>query len=94
MPKIDLSQQAAHFLTGQSAKKARKIAGKLKMLGDDPVSLPSEAMKGYAPLRRLTSGRVRIIFAAGAETVEIHLVARRDDDEMSRALERTWKKQA
>ena len=52
MPRIDLSRQAAEFLENMPAKQARQIAEKLKSLESDPAGLPSEALKGYSPLRR------------------------------------------
>ena len=92
MPRIDLSKQAADFLRGLGAKQARQIAEKLQQLGVDPASLPSEALKGYSPMRRLKSGEFRIIFAVEADVVQIRLVGKRNDDEIYRALERAWKK--
>ena len=92
MPRIDLSKQAADFLRGLGAKQARQIAEKLQQLGVDPASLPSEALKGYSPMRRLKSEESRIIFAVEADVVQIRLVGKRNDDEIYKALERAWKK--
>jgi mRNA interferase RelE/StbE len=92
MPKIDLSRQAVDFLTGLGPKPARQIAEKLRQLAADPTALPSEALKGYAPMRRLKSGEFRIIFAVEADVVQIRLIGKRNDDEIYKALERAWKK--
>ena len=92
MPRIDLSRQAAEFLRELPAKPARQIAEKLQQLAADPTALPSEALKGYAPMRRLKSGEFRIIFAIEANVVQIRLIGKRNDDEIYKALERAWKK--
>lgn len=92
MPRIDLSRQAAQFLRNLPAKQAGQIAEKLKALGESPSGLLSEALKGYSPLRRLKSGEFRIIFVQEADAVRIRLIGKRNDDEIYKALERTWKK--
>ena len=92
MPRIDLSRQAFAFLQELPAKQARQIAEKLKALGDDPTTVNSESFKGYAPLRRLKSGEFRIIFAIEAQGIQIRLIGKRNDDEIYKALARTWRK--
>jgi mRNA interferase RelE/StbE len=92
MPALDLSKQAAAFLKGLPAKQARQIAEKLATLANDPSVLPSEAMKGYAPMRRLKSGEFRIIYAVIGEVIEVRLIGKRNDDEIYKALERAWTK--
>jgi mRNA interferase RelE/StbE len=54
--------------------------------------LPSEALKGYSPLRRLKSGEFRIVFAVRADVLQVTLIGKRNDDEIYKALERAWKK--
>jgi mRNA interferase RelE/StbE len=92
MPRIDLSRQAADFLQNLPPKQARQIAEKLRQLGLDPAALPSEALKGYAPMRRLKSGEFRIIFAVEDDLVQVRLIGKRNDDDIYKALERAWKK--
>ena len=93
MPRIDLSRQASEFLKTLAAKPARQDSSeKLRQLGADPTALPSEALRGYAPMRRLKSGEFRIIFAVEADVVQIRLIGKRKDDEIYKALERAWKK--
>jgi mRNA interferase RelE/StbE len=92
VPTIDLSRQAAEFLGGLPPKPARQIAEKLRLLAADPNGLPSEALKGYSPMRRLKSGEFRIIFAIEADRIQIRLIGKRNDDEIYKALERAWKK--
>jgi mRNA interferase RelE/StbE len=89
--RIDLSRQAASFLRDLPGKPARQIAEKLAALAAGPASLPSEGLKGYAPLRRLRSGEYRIIFAIEDDVVRVRLIGKRNDDEIYKALERTWK---
>jgi len=92
MPRLELSRQAATFLKELSAKPARQIAEKLKALAANPDALPSEGLKGYAPMRRLKAGEFRIIFVVDVETVQIRLIGKRNDDEIYKALERAWKR--
>jgi mRNA interferase RelE/StbE len=92
VPTIDLSRQAAEFLRGLPPKPARQIAEKLRQLEADPNALPSEALKGYAPMRRLKSGEFRIVFAIEADVIQIRVIGKRNDDEVYKALERAWKK--
>jgi mRNA interferase RelE/StbE len=92
VPTIDLSRQAQEFLRGLAPKPARQIAEKLRPLAADPNGLPSEALKGYAPMRRLNSGEFRIIFAIEADRIQIRLIGKRNDDEIYKALELAWKK--
>jgi mRNA interferase RelE/StbE len=92
MPRIDLSRQAATFLESLPAKQARQIAEKLQALANDPQALPSELLRGYAPMRRLKSGEFRIVFAIEDDVVQIRLIGKRNDDEIYKALERGWRK--
>ena len=92
MRRIDLSKQALEFLQRAPVKPAKQIAAKLKLLGEDPSALPSEGLKGYAPLRRLKSGEFRIVFAVEPGIVRIVLIGKRNDDEIYKELARAWKK--
>jgi mRNA interferase RelE/StbE len=92
MPRIDLSRQAAAFLEGLPAKQARQIAERLQALAIAPSALPTELLRGYAPLRRLRAGEYRIIFAVSDDIVEVRLIGKRNDDEIYKALERGWRK--
>ncbi len=92
MPRIDLSKQAAEFLRELAPKQSRQIAEKLNQLAVDPSALPSEALRGYAPMRRLKSGEFRIIFALEGDVVQVRLIGKRNDNEIYKALERAWRK--
>jgi mRNA interferase RelE/StbE len=89
---IDLSRQAAAFLQGLTAKQARQIAERLQALAINPNALPTEQLKGYAPMRRLRSGEFRIIYALVEEGLQIRLIGKRNDDDIYKALERGWRK--
>jgi mRNA interferase RelE/StbE len=91
MPRIDLSKQAAEFLRDLGSKQARQIAEKLKQ-GADPAASPSEALRGYAPMRRLKSGEFRIVFVVERDGIQVRLIGKRNDDEIYKALERAWRK--
>jgi mRNA interferase RelE/StbE len=89
LPSLVLSKQAAEFLRGLPSKPARQIAEKLKALAEDSNVLPSELLRGYAPMRRLKSGEYRIIFVVDADVVHIRLIGKRNDDEVYKALGRS-----
>jgi mRNA interferase RelE/StbE len=91
MPKIELSKQAASFLKDLPQKQARQMAEKLNLLAIDPTGLPTETLKGYAPMRRAKSGEFRIIFVIDGEVLQISLIGKRNDDEIYKALQRSWK---
>ena len=88
---IDLSRQAERFLRELPVKQARQIAEKLQALAADPSALPSEQLRGYAPMRRLRAGEFRIIYAVEGETVQVRLIGKRNDDEIYKALGRILK---
>jgi mRNA interferase RelE/StbE len=88
MLKLDLSKQAFAFLDQLPPKQGRQIAEKLTALRLDPASLPSEALKGFSPLRRVRAGEFRIVFAVEDGTVRVRLIAKRNDDEVYKLLKR------
>lgn len=92
MPRLILSKQAAQFLSALPAKQARQIAERLNALAADPNALPSEQLKGYAPMRRLKVGEYRVVFVAEDDEIQIRLIGKRNDDEIYKALQRLWKK--
>ena len=91
MRTIRLSRQAGAFLNQLPAKHARQIAEKLHRLAEDAEAIPSESLKGYAPMRRLRAGEYRIIFIIADDSVEIRLIGERNDDEIYKVLERSEK---
>ena len=91
MRRIELSRVAGSVLRELPNKQARQIVEKLNALASDPAGLPTEPLKGYAPLRRARSGEFRIIFAVDNDTLDVRLIGKRNDDEIYKALQRSWK---
>jgi mRNA interferase RelE/StbE len=56
------------------------------------LDLPSEQLRGFAPLRRLKAGEYHIIYVIEENTVFVRLIGKRNDDEIYKALERVWKR--
>ncbi len=92
MPALRFSKQAAAFLERLSAKHSRQIAEKLQALSQNPDSVPSDQLKGYAPMRRIKSGEFRVIYALESGVLRIRLIGKRNDDDIYKALARGWKK--
>ena len=88
---IDLSRQAERFLRELPVKQARQIAEKLQALAADPSAIPSEQLRGYAPMRRLRAREFRIIYALEGDVVQVRLIGKRNDDEIYKALGRILK---
>jgi mRNA interferase RelE/StbE len=94
MAKLQLSKQAIAFVDGLQAKQRRQIAEKLQQLIAAPEALPSEALRGYAPLRRLKAGEYRIVYRVEGDMVQVRLIGKRNDDDIYKALERAWKRES
>ena len=58
----------------------------------DGESAASQAIRGYAPMRRLRAGEYRIVFRLEVEVVKIVLIGKRNDDEVYKMLERIREK--
>jgi mRNA interferase RelE/StbE len=86
---VDLSRQAERFLRELPAKQARQIAEKLPALTADPSALPTEQLRGYAPMRRLRAGEFRVIYAVEGAVVQVRLIGKRNDDEIYKMLGRS-----
>ena len=92
MRRIELSKQAGGFLKQLPAKHARQIIERLDLLAEDAEELPSEILRGYAPMRRLRAGEYRIIFVVESDVVQVRLIGKRNDDEVYKTLERSGRK--
>ena len=88
MLRINLSKEAERFLKKIPAKHSKQLAERLYALLQDPESLPSVELKGYAPYRRVKSGEYRIIFYVEDETLFVPLIGKRNDDEVYQLLKR------
>jgi mRNA interferase RelE/StbE len=89
---ISLSRDAVDFVEGLPAKQRRQIAERLERLMQAPMDLPSEQLRGFAPLRRLKAGEYRIIYSIEDDMIFVRLIGKRNDDEIYKALERAWKR--
>jgi mRNA interferase RelE/StbE len=85
---INLSKEAERFLRKIPAKHAKQIADRLHGLMQDPSSVPSAELTGYAPYRRAKSGEYRIIFYVQEGTIFVPLIGKRNDDEIYQMLKR------
>nr|WP_299073296.1 type II toxin-antitoxin system RelE/ParE family toxin [uncultured Paraglaciecola sp.] len=85
---IKLSKRADKALGKIPAKQAKQIAARIKKLADDPETLPTVELKGYAPWRRAKSGEYRIIYKIDVDILRVALVGKRNDDEIYRLIER------
>ncbi len=88
MLKIDLSRDAERFLKKIPAKHGKQIAERLTALMQNPESVPSAELKGYAPYRRAKSGEYRIVFYVEDDTLFVPLIGKRNDDEVYQLLKR------
>jgi len=92
MRRIELSKQAGAFLKQLPGKHARQIIERLDLLAEDAEKLPSEILKGYAPMRRLRAGEYRIVFLVEGDVVQVRFIGKRNDDEIYKSLERFGRK--
>jgi mRNA interferase RelE/StbE len=92
MRTIELSKQAGAFLRQLPGKHARQIIERLDLLAEDAEKLPSEILKGYAPMRRLRAGEYRIVFLVEGDVVQVRLIGKRNDDDVYKTLERSGRK--
>ena len=88
MLRINLSKEAERFLKKIPAKHSKQLAERLYTLLQDPESIPSVELKGYAPYRRVKSGEYRIIFYIEDEMLFVPLIGKRNDDEVYQLLKR------
>ena len=92
MRRIELSKQAGAFLKQLPGKHARQIIERLDLLAEDAEKLPSEILKGYAPMWRLRAGEYRIVFLVEGDVVQVRFIGKRNDDEVYKTLERSGQK--
>ncbi|MDO8954083.1 MAG: type II toxin-antitoxin system RelE/ParE family toxin [Gammaproteobacteria bacterium] len=87
MFKINLSRQAQKSLQNLPAKQAKQIAQKLMDMRENPRPNDSKKLVGSAFVRA-DSGEYRIIYDINikAQTLEILIIGKRNDDEVYRKL--------
>jgi mRNA interferase RelE/StbE len=88
MLKIDLSRQAAEFLSELQAKQARQIVSRLDTLAADPSSVPSALIRGGQGERRVKAGEFRVVYEVSDQNLVVLLIDRRNDDRIYRKLRR------
>lgn len=86
MLKLDLTNDAASFLTGQESKQARQLWNKVVSLMKDPR--PNDSIDVGEGFFRTTSGEFRIIYRFDQTTLYVFLVGRRGDQDVYRKFER------
>jgi mRNA interferase RelE/StbE len=87
MRRIDLSRQAAKFLSHVPPKHGRQLATKIHQLASEPEPQDSKQLQGY-PYLRADSGEYRIIYEFDEVQLQVLLVGKRNDDEVYRQLRR------
>jgi len=86
--KIDFSKDAAKFYFTLQPKQFKQIAIALHGLTRDPESDDSLAMKGFPGFRRKDVGEFRVVYSVVNETLMIHVIDKRNDDEVYRGFKR------
>lgn len=88
MRKLDMTRDAYKFLENlQQAKQFRQVAIKAFALLNDPTPSDSAQLKGY-DYYRVDVGEYRIVYKFDDEAVYLVLIAKRNDDEVYKALKR------
>lgn len=85
---IKLSKRADKALAKIPAKQAKQIAERISQLANNPSTLPTVELKGYAPWRRAKSGEYRVIYKIDGDILSIAVIGKRNDDEIYRLVER------
>jgi mRNA interferase RelE/StbE len=88
MLNLDLSREAADFVTKLAAKQARQVWNKIVTLMKDPRPTNSEELKGYPGCFRTTVGEFRIVYQFDKEILKAIVIDRRNDDEIYKRLKR------
>lgn len=85
MPTPNLSEDAIKFIEKMQHKHAKQVLLKIIALCQNPDPPDSIRLKGSQEgYRRADSGEYRIIYRVEGDTLEIHLIGKRNDDEVYR----------
>ena len=87
MLKIEISKRAAKFLKELHGKQARQVGTKIQELRNNPSPNDSIKLKGH-PYRRTDIGEYRIVYYVETDILKIHVVGKRNDDEVYKILRR------
>ena len=89
MPTPSLSRDAMSFVEKMQPKHAKQVLLKILALCKDPQPPDSLQLKGSKEgYRRADSGEYRIIYRVEGDLLEVHLVGKRNDDEVYRQFAR------
>jgi len=92
MLKLRLNKQAVKNLQKLPSKHAKQISLRIVALRQNPDSVPSIELRGFAPFRRAKSGDYRIIYKIEGESLFVALIAKRNDDEVYKRIKRYFRK--
>jgi mRNA interferase RelE/StbE len=87
MLKLEITRQARGFFKDIPAKQYRQVFNKILALMEDPEPHDSIKLQGY-DYRRTDVGEYRIIYKIAADSVQIILIGKRNDDEIYDRLTR------
>lgn len=88
MKKLAITRDAFGFLDGLEAKQYRQVGQKMLALLVDSQPNDASKLKGYDQYYRVDSGEYRIVYRFDDETIFIVVIAKRNDDEVYKALAR------
>jgi mRNA interferase RelE/StbE len=87
MRQLDMTRDAYKFLGDLQAKQFRQVGQKMLALMLDPTPPDASQLRGY-DYYRVDVGEYRIIYKFDENTVYVILIAKRNDDEVYKALKR------
>ena len=71
MYKVEIAEEAAEFIRGQTKKVQRQLYTKIKKLGKNPYPQNSIRLKGTSDLYRIVSGYYRIIYIVKHKKIRV-----------------------
>jgi len=85
--KLNISKRAVKFFHSVPGKQYRQVFNKILALMEEPEPPDSSPLIGY-PYRRADIGEYRIVYRVEGDCIKVALVAKRNDDEIYRQLQR------
>ncbi len=76
--KLFLSSDAANFLKNLGKENKHRIVEKLKLLEDNPFSLPYRKIKGRENTCRIRIGDLRVIYSISGTEIRVLKIGRRE----------------
>jgi len=87
--KLEFRRAAVKFIDGLDAKQYRQVMRCILGLLIQPMPHDSQLLAGGNGLRRVTAGEFRVVYAIVDDTIQVHVVGRRNDDSVYRQLRDT-----